>query len=159
MPETSEPNEYREEEGGQESRPENELEDVISEVDDVDMLAENFSIENNPGAQELINQPVVTEDALTDKGIIEMVNYEFRDDDDEPDDDDDNEPSLPSPINITEATEALEKVIKFQKSLEVGKGFDKKELKVLRKKFKEWRYEREKNKKQLPISSFLGLNN
>ncbi|CAG8779181.1 1996_t:CDS:2, partial [Cetraspora pellucida] len=136
MLEASESNEYREKEGSQEeSRPENELEDVISEVDNVDMLVEDLSIENNPGVQELISnieeythlidQLVVTEDALTDEGIIKM------------------------------ATKALEKVIKFQESLEVGKGFDEKELKMLRKKFKEWRYEREKNKKQLSILSFL----
>ncbi|CAG8522982.1 4519_t:CDS:2 [Racocetra persica] len=140
MPEASESNEYREEEGSQEeSRPENELEDVISEVDDIDMLVEDLSIENNPEVQELISnikkythlidQPVMIEDALTDKRIIEMINYE-----------------------------SIRKIIKFQESLKVRKGFDKKELKVLRKQFKEWYYEREKNKKHLSILSFLGLN-
>ncbi|CAG8805499.1 26158_t:CDS:2, partial [Racocetra persica] len=103
MPKASKSSKYKEEEDSQEeSRPENELEYVISKT---------FLIENNLGVQELINniekythlidQLVVTEDALTDKGIIEM------------------------------ATEALKKVIKFQESLEVRKGFDEKELKML----------------------------
>ncbi|CAG8844410.1 34994_t:CDS:2, partial [Gigaspora margarita] len=106
--ETSELNEYREEEDRQESSQENELEDVISKVDDdVDMLVEDFLIENN-----------------LDEGIIEMVNYEFRDDNDENDDNNDDEPSPPPPITITKATEALKKVIKFQESLEVRKGFN-----------------------------------
>ncbi|CAG8701861.1 10241_t:CDS:2, partial [Scutellospora calospora] len=132
MPEASEPNEYREEDEQEESMLEN---DVISEVDDVDMLVEDLSVENYSEVQELksnieeyaylIDQLVITEDVLTDEGIIEM------------------------------ATEALEKVIKFQESLEVRKGFNEQELKVLRKKFKEWRYERDKNKKQLSILSFL----
>ncbi|CAG8531445.1 8672_t:CDS:1, partial [Cetraspora pellucida] len=83
MPEASESNKYREKEGSQEeSRPENELKDVISEVDDVNMLVEDLLIENNPEVQELIsnieeytyliNQLVITKNALTDKGIIEM---------------------------------------------------------------------------------------
>ncbi|CAG8812748.1 18422_t:CDS:2, partial [Racocetra persica] len=46
----------------------------------------------------LIDQPVVNNDVLTDERIIEM------------------------------ATEALKKVIKFQESLKVRKGFDEKEL-------------------------------
>ncbi|CAG8810093.1 28125_t:CDS:2, partial [Racocetra persica] len=85
MPKASESNEYKEEE----------VEDLL--------------IENNSEVQELINniekythlidQPVITEDALTDKEIIEM------------------------------ATETLEKVKKFQESFKVGKGFNEKELK------------------------------
>ncbi|CAG8847913.1 17379_t:CDS:1, partial [Racocetra persica] len=54
MPETSEPNEYREEEGRQEEiRPENKLEDITSEVndDDVDILAKDLLIKNNPEVQ------------------------------------------------------------------------------------------------------------
>ncbi|CAG8777227.1 8616_t:CDS:1, partial [Gigaspora margarita] len=139
MPKSSEPNEYREKEDRQESSQENELEDVISEVDDnVDMLVEDFSIENNPGVQELIDnieeyihlidQLVVTEDALMDKGIIEMVNYEFHNDDNKTDNNNNDELS-PPPITTTETTEALEKVIKFQESLVVRKGFNEKELK------------------------------
>ncbi|CAG8513380.1 6708_t:CDS:2, partial [Gigaspora rosea] len=124
----------------QESRPENEPENVISEDDDVDMLVEDFSNENNPRVRELISnieeytnlidQPAVTEDALTDK--------------DPP----------PSPPTITKATEALEKVIRYQESLEVIKGFKENELMMLQRKLKEWCYEKTKNKKQLSILSF-----
>ncbi|CAG8801788.1 10034_t:CDS:2, partial [Racocetra persica] len=120
-------------ESEQENRPENEPEDVISEVDNVDMLLENLSVENNPKVQELISnikeytnlidQPVITKDILTD-----------------------------------EAVEALEKVIRYQESLEVRKGFKENELMALRKKLKEWYYEKDKNKKQLSILSFFGLN-
>ncbi|CAG8808238.1 2962_t:CDS:2, partial [Gigaspora margarita] len=63
-------------------RPENELEDVISEIDDIDMLAEDFLIKNNPGVQELISnieeythlidQLVITKNVLTDERIVEM---------------------------------------------------------------------------------------
>ncbi|CAG8688971.1 1800_t:CDS:2, partial [Dentiscutata erythropus] len=55
IPETSKPNEYKEAEDRQESRQENELEDVIFKVDGVDMLVEDFLIENNLEAQELID--------------------------------------------------------------------------------------------------------
>ncbi|CAG8679897.1 9475_t:CDS:2, partial [Cetraspora pellucida] len=109
MPEESDPNEYREEKKRQESRPKNKLENVISEVDNIDMLAKDLLIENDLKVQELISniekyiylvdQPVITENALTDQKIIKIV------------------------------TEALEKVIKFQKSFEVRKGFNEKELK------------------------------
>ncbi|CAG8694917.1 17160_t:CDS:2, partial [Gigaspora rosea] len=108
VPDTSELNKYREKEDRQKSRPENELEDVIFKVDDVDMLVEDFSIENNLGVRELISnieeythlidQLVITEDVLTDEEIIEIVNYEFRDDNDETDNNDDDKPSPPPPI-------------------------------------------------------------
>ncbi|CAG8551586.1 28803_t:CDS:2 [Racocetra persica] len=96
-------------ESKQENRPENESENVISEVDDIDMLLEDLSVENNP---------------------------EYR----------------------RNAIEALEKVIRYQESLEVRKGFKENELIALRKKLKEWHYEKDKNKKQLSNLSFFGLN-
>ncbi|CAG8531246.1 8996_t:CDS:2 [Cetraspora pellucida] len=51
--------------------------------------------------------------------------------------------------------EALEKVIRYQESLDVGHGFDENELKTLRKKLREWRYEKEKNKKQSSLLFFF----
>ncbi|CAG8819792.1 21628_t:CDS:1, partial [Dentiscutata erythropus] len=54
------------------------------------------------------------------------------------------------------AIEALEKVIRYQESLDVGIGFDEYELVTLRKKLKEWRSEKEKNKKQSSLLSFFG---
>ncbi|CAG8739211.1 14932_t:CDS:1 [Dentiscutata erythropus] len=86
-----------------ESGPENELQDEASEEEDVVILINDLPIENIPEAQELINnieeyanlinQPVETEDILTDEGIVKMVNYEFCDDDKT----DDKEKELPPP--------------------------------------------------------------
>ncbi|CAG8609332.1 7836_t:CDS:2 [Diversispora eburnea] len=67
--------------------------------------------------------------------------------------------SPPPPITVTEVVEALEKVISYQESLEVEKGFDENGLKMLRKRFKEWYYEREKNKKQSSLISFFSRIN
>ncbi|CAG8498392.1 16035_t:CDS:2 [Gigaspora rosea] len=78
-----------------------------SEENDAIMLFEDLSAETNPTAQEItdnikeyiqmINQPAAKEDVLTDESIIEM------------------------------AIKALEKVIRYQESLDIGNGFDKKE--------------------------------
>jgi hypothetical protein len=103
----------------------------------------------------LINQPAKTEDALTDEGIIEMVIHEFRNSDDETDEE---ELPLPSPITMMEAIDALKKVISYQESLEVGKGFNENELTILRKRFREWCSERDKNKKQSSILSFFNCD-
>ncbi|CAG8802011.1 37838_t:CDS:2, partial [Gigaspora margarita] len=55
-------------------------------------------------------------------GILDIwVNYKFHNNDDE-NNDNNNELSLLPPITITKTTEVLEKVIKFQESLEVRKG-------------------------------------
>ncbi|CAG8755996.1 13010_t:CDS:2, partial [Gigaspora rosea] len=120
----------------EESESDDEPEYEIPEVNDVAMLACDLSHETNPAAQELesnineyiymIDQPTVTEDILTDDGIIEA------------------------------AIEALEKVIRYQESLDVGIGFDEYELVTLRKKLKKWRSEKEKNKKQSFLLSFFG---
>ncbi|CAG8788379.1 16602_t:CDS:1 [Dentiscutata erythropus] len=148
-----------------ESGPENELQDEASEDNDVVMLINDLPIENTPEAQELINnikeyadlinQLVETEDILMDEGIIEMVNYEFRDDDET--DDEKEELPPPPPITNTEAVDALEKVIRYQESLDVGKGFNESGLMMLQKKLKEWRYEKEQNKKQASILSFFNI--
>ncbi|CAG8767580.1 10447_t:CDS:1 [Dentiscutata erythropus] len=133
-----------------------------NEIDDTAALINDFS---NPEAQQLvhnieeyayiIDQPARTEDVLTDNIIIKMAINEFRDDDKT----DDDEGSPPPPITVTEAVEALEKVISYQESLEVGKGFDENGLKMLRKRLKEWHYEREKNKKQSSLISFFSCIN
>ncbi|CAG8476012.1 11483_t:CDS:2, partial [Scutellospora calospora] len=95
----------------------------------------DLSPETNPIAQELrsnidefiymIDQPTVTEDVLTNEGIIET------------------------------AIEALEKVIRYQESLEAGNRFDENGLIMLRKRLKEWRSEKEKAKKQSSLLSFF----
>ncbi|CAG8749012.1 16267_t:CDS:2, partial [Gigaspora rosea] len=121
--------------GSEESESDNEFQDETTNVDDATMLLEDLSAETNPTVQELtdnieeyiqmIDEPAATEDVLTDEGIIEM------------------------------AAEALEKVIRYQESLDVGNGFDENGLIILRKKFKEWRYEKDKAKKQTSIISFF----
>ncbi|CAG8773421.1 24597_t:CDS:2 [Dentiscutata erythropus] len=109
MPETSKQ---------EESELDYELQDkTTNDNDDVSLLLEDLSAETDLVIQELlnnikeyiqmINQPVTTEDILTDEGIIEI------------------------------AVEALEKVIKYQEGLDVGKGFNENELIILRKKLKE----------------------
>ncbi|RHZ81279.1 hypothetical protein Glove_122g118 [Diversispora epigaea] len=91
----------------------------------------------------LINQPAKTEDALTDKGIIEIIIYEFHNSDDKTDE----ELSLPLLITMIKAIDALKKVISYQESLKVKKGFNGSELIILQKKFRKWCSERDKNKK------------
>ncbi|CAG8573044.1 21223_t:CDS:2, partial [Gigaspora rosea] len=110
--------------------------------DNVALLLEDLSVETDLELSnnieeyiQMIEQPAVTEDVLTDKGIIEMVMDEFRDN--ETDDDDNDEEPSPHPITITEAIEALEKVIRYQEGLDVGKRFDKNGLMMLQKKLKE----------------------
>ncbi|CAG8786634.1 34484_t:CDS:1, partial [Racocetra persica] len=118
--------EVSEMEGELEKEPQEEttkINDAATIVDDLSAAA------TNPMTQELkdnieeyiymIDQPTTTEDLLTDEGIIEMVIDKFRKDDD--DDEDDKEPP-PPPINMTEAIEALEKVIRYQESLDVRHG-------------------------------------
>ncbi|CAG8791954.1 16462_t:CDS:2, partial [Gigaspora rosea] len=97
--------------------------------------------------------PTVTEDILTDDSIIEAVMDEFGEDND--DDNDDDEPP-PPPVTMVEAVEALEKIIRYQESLDLGIGFDEYELVTLRKRLMEWRSEKEKNKKQSSLLSFFG---
>ncbi|CAG8630702.1 5299_t:CDS:1, partial [Racocetra persica] len=78
----------------------------------------------------------ITKDVLTDEGIIEIVNYEFDKEENEAKNNDDKDP--PSfLITITKAIKALKKVISYQESLEVRKGFKKNELIALQKKLKE----------------------
>lgn len=122
---------------------EDELQDENTNINDAAMLLGNLSAETNPMVQELesnieeyirmIDQLTITEDVLTDEGIIEMVLDEFHEeeeDDDYYDDDDDDDPP-PPPITITEAIEALEKVIRFQESLDIGNRFDENKLIML----------------------------
>ncbi|CAG8640287.1 10732_t:CDS:1, partial [Cetraspora pellucida] len=66
-----------------------------------------------------IDQPTATKDVLTDKGIIEMIINKFNNDDDETDD---NKRSLPpSLITITDAINALKKLLIFKKVLNLEK--------------------------------------
>ncbi|CAG8501965.1 20701_t:CDS:1, partial [Gigaspora rosea] len=97
--------------------------------------------------------PTVTKDILTDNGIIEAIMDEFGEDND--DDDDDDKPP-PPPVTMAKADEALEKVIRYQESLDLGIGFDEYELVTLRKRLKKWRSEKEKNKNQSSLLSFFG---
>ncbi|CAG8749839.1 25683_t:CDS:1, partial [Gigaspora rosea] len=132
-------------------------------INNAAMLVSDFLHETNPATQELeinineyiyiIDQPTVTEDILIDDGIIEAVMDEFGEDNNN-DDDDDKPP--PPPVTMAEAVEALEKVIRYQESLDLGIGFDEYELVTLRKRLKEWRSEKEKNKKQSSLLSFFG---
>jgi len=138
-----------------------ELEADILEIDDTTMLVNDLSMNTNPVAQQLaqdveeyicmIDQSIATEDGLTDEGIVEMVKAEFQDNNET----DDDEPPLLPPVTITEAIEALKKVIRYQESLEMGKGFDEKGLMMLRKKLREWGYEKEEAKKQVSLMSFI----
>ncbi|CAG8536947.1 11591_t:CDS:2, partial [Cetraspora pellucida] len=60
----------------------NEFQDEITDVDDATMLLKDLSAETNPTVQELtdnfekyiqiIDQPAVTEDVLTNEGIIKI---------------------------------------------------------------------------------------
>ncbi|CAG8788091.1 10837_t:CDS:2, partial [Gigaspora rosea] len=88
-------------------------------------VSENFRshelISNIEKYTDLIDQPAATKDILMDIGIIEMVNYEF-DEEDKETKDNDKEDSPPPQITITKAMEALEKIIRYQESLEVEKG-------------------------------------
>ncbi|CAG8636549.1 14565_t:CDS:1 [Dentiscutata erythropus] len=131
MPETSEP---------KESELDNKLQDeTTNNNDDVSLLLEDLSAETSLVIQELsnnieeyiqmIDQPVTTENILTDEEIIEIVMDEFCDN--ETDDNDDNEELPPPPITIMEAIEALKKVIRYQESLDVGKGFNENGLIIL----------------------------
>ncbi|CAG8535175.1 25913_t:CDS:1 [Dentiscutata erythropus] len=148
-----------------ESRPKNESKDIISDYD-INMLIEDHTIESNQEVHKLIsnikeytnliNQLAITEDVLIDIGIIKMVNYNFDKEAEKTEDNDEEDPLL-SLITITEATKALEKVIRYQKSLEVRKEFKENKLIMLRKKLKKWCYEKTKNKKQLSILFFLGF--
>ncbi|CAG8603715.1 1936_t:CDS:2 [Diversispora eburnea] len=93
-----------------------------NKIVDTAMLINNLSVETNPEAQQLIHnieehinmidQLATTEDVLTDNVIIKMGS------------------PLP-PITVIETVDALEKVISYQGNLEVGKGFDENELKML----------------------------
>ncbi|CAG8843497.1 15551_t:CDS:2, partial [Racocetra persica] len=89
-------------ESEQDSRPENKFKNIISEVNDIDILIEDLLVENNLKVQELINE-----------GIIEMINYEFDEDKEEAKNNNDENPLLLS-ITITETIEALKKVIRYQ---------------------------------------------
>ncbi|CAG8833422.1 31002_t:CDS:2 [Gigaspora margarita] len=104
IPETNEP---------KESESDDEPEDEIPEVNDATIL------------------PIVTENILTDDGIIEAVLDEFCNDYDNNDDDNNNDEPPSPPITQTETIEALEKVIKYQKTLDIGIGFNEYELSVL----------------------------
>ncbi|CAG8823433.1 24529_t:CDS:2, partial [Gigaspora margarita] len=83
----------------------------FNDDDNVAILLEDLLAETDLGVQELsnnieeyiqmIDQTVVTEDVLTDEELP------------------------PLPITITEAVEVLEKVIRYQEGLDVGKGFNK----------------------------------
>ncbi|CAG8629841.1 3807_t:CDS:2, partial [Diversispora eburnea] len=84
----------------------------------------------------LINQLTKTEDVLTDEDIIEMVIHEFRNSDDESDNKKRSPP--PPPITIIEVIDVLKKVISYQESLEVEKGFNESKLSILQKRFREW---------------------
>ncbi|CAG8748965.1 16368_t:CDS:1 [Dentiscutata erythropus] len=140
---------------------------IFENDDDIDILVEDLIVKTSSEVRELIsnieeytnliNQLAITEDALMDISIIEMMNYEFDEEAEETKDNDEEDLSPPPPITIAEATEALEKVIRYQESLEIEKVFKENELMMLRKKLKEWHYEKTKNKKQLSILSFFGL--
>ncbi|CAG8820856.1 6798_t:CDS:2, partial [Racocetra persica] len=81
-----------------------ELHDKTINVDDnAAMILEDLSAENNLNI-------------LMDKDIIKMVKDEFRDN--ETDDKDNDEEEPPSLKTITEAIEALEKVIRYQEDLD-----------------------------------------
>ncbi|CAG8642568.1 9742_t:CDS:2, partial [Cetraspora pellucida] len=92
----------------EENEVEEEPQEETPEINDVAMIIGDLSPETNPATQELednieeylhmIDQPTATEDLLTDE------------------------------VTITEAIEALEKVISYQESLDVGNGFDENEL-------------------------------
>ncbi|CAG8841716.1 38771_t:CDS:2, partial [Gigaspora margarita] len=138
----------------EESKSDNELQDeTTNDNDNVALLLEDLSAETNLVVQELsnnieeyiqmIDQLAATEDILTDEGIIKMVMDEFHDK--ETNNDDNNEEPLPSPITITKPVEALKKVIRFNEN----------GLIMLRKKLKEWQYEKDKSKKQTSILSFF----
>ena len=125
------------------------------------ILVNDLLININPVAQQLaqdieeyirtIDQPIEIENGLNDEGIIEMVKAEFHDNNET----DDDEPPPPPSVTITEAIEALKKVIRYQESLEMGKRFDEKGLLMLRKKLREWGYEKEEAKKQVSLMSFI----
>ena len=51
--------------------------------------------------------------------------------------------------------EALKKVIRYQESLEMGKGFNEKGLMMLRKQLRKWDYKKKEAKKQVSIMSFI----
>ncbi|CAG8712037.1 1835_t:CDS:2, partial [Cetraspora pellucida] len=133
-----------------------------NDINNAAILVNDLLVKNNLEAQELINnieeytymidQSAITEDVLTDEGIIEMVKNEFR----KEESNDSDEGSLPPPpVTLIEAVEALEKIISYQESLEVGKSFNENGLVMLRKQLKEWYYKREKNKKQASLLSFF----
>ncbi|CAG8684232.1 5388_t:CDS:1, partial [Cetraspora pellucida] len=100
---------------------EDESEHETIKINDTITLVSDLSSETNLIAQKLrsnvnefiymIDQPTVTEDILTDEGIIEIVLNEFCEEEK------DNNELLLLPITITEAIKALEKIIKYQKSL------------------------------------------
>ncbi|CAG8831035.1 33445_t:CDS:1, partial [Racocetra persica] len=108
---------------------EKEPQEETTEINDAAMIVDDLSAAaTNPMTQELkdnieeyiymIDQPTTTEDLLTNEYIIEMVIDEFYEDNE-----DDKEPP-PPPITMIEAIEALEKVIRYQESLDVRHGFD-----------------------------------
>ncbi|CAG8513830.1 16203_t:CDS:2 [Dentiscutata erythropus] len=106
----------------EESESDDEPEYEIPEINNATMLVSDLLYETNLAAQELesnineyidmIDQPTMTEDILTDD------------------------------VTMAEAIEVLEKVIRYQESLDFGIGFDKYELAALRKRLKEWRSEK-----------------
>ncbi|CAG8757500.1 18263_t:CDS:2, partial [Racocetra persica] len=119
-----------------ESESDNELQDKTTNNNVVvALLLKDLSAETDLVAQELsnnieeyiqiIDQPAMTEDILIDKDIIEI------------------------------AVEVLEKVIRYQKDLNIEKEFDENGLIMLQKKLKEWQYEKDKSKKQTSILFFF----
>lgn len=104
---------------------------------------------------DVVDDPLPTEDIMSDKQIIKMVSAEFSSNPAAPDSEEENEEPPPLSVSISEALNALHTLIQFQEQQEDGKGFNPSELEVLRKKVREFDKLKEAAKQQTNLMQFF----
>ncbi|CAG8731287.1 11696_t:CDS:2 [Gigaspora rosea] len=118
----------------EESESDNDQEETTNDDNNVAILLEDLSAKTDLGVQELSNNIEEYIQMIDQTAVTEDV------------------------LTDEKAVEALEKVIRYQEGLDIGKGFDENVLIMLWKKLKEWRYKKDKSKKQTSILSFFNIS-
>jgi hypothetical protein len=136
--------------------------DIEIDNNEIATIIANLPSNDDPNALEVtlameryiqtIDEPVITEDILSDQDIVAMVRSEEIEDNEQESEDE----ALPPPlVTVTEVYNAMQTVLRYEEQADSESNLKPDELQFLRKMYKQYRWVCEKSKKQTSITRFF----